>query len=267
MLSVFISELKNRKINLIAYCVIGLALLWIYIALFPSIKDSSAQLDKLIQSYPKEFFRALGIQDLSFDTIEKFMSMELFTFEWPILAIVFALSRAGGALAGEIEKGTMGLYLSLPVSRLRLFMAKYAAGIVSFAVLIVFTIVSAIPMAALYNIPINVMLIMKLSLLSFLFMWAIFAVAIFLSALSSERSKVYMLMGGGLLLMYAANVIAALKTNLSWLHNLSIFNYYNAQDVLAKGDLKVSFVLVFVAIIILFSAAGALAFSKRDVAN
>ena len=265
MMPIFIRAIRDRKISLFAYCVIGIGLLWLYIALFPSIQASSAQLEKLFQSYPKGLYQALGVQELSFNTIEKFLAVELFSFMWPILAITFALSRAGGTIAGEIEKGTMGLFLSLPISRLKLFLAKYSSELFSILVFTIFTVISIIPLTALYGESADVMVILKLSILSFLFMWSIFAASMFLSALFSERSKVYMIMGGALLIMYAANVLASLKPSLSWLHKGSIFYYYNAQDILTKDIVRISFIIIIVGIVILFTAIGAWTFSKRDI--
>ncbi|MGZ6004757.1 MAG: ABC transporter permease subunit [Candidatus Saccharimonadales bacterium] len=265
MLTILKKEIWDRKNSLLAYCLIGLALLWLYVALFPSIKASSVQLEKLFQSYPKALYQALGVEDLSFGTLEKFLSVELFSFMWPILAIIFAISRAGNTLVGEIEKGTMGLYLSLPVSRVKLFLTKCGGGLISSLIFVVATIMAIIPMALLYSQSVNSLTILKLAFISYLFMWAIFAVTACLSVIFSERSKVYMVIGGSLLVMYAANVVASLKPNLSWLHKTSVFYYYSPQEVLTKGHLRPLYVLLFAVIIIVTTVMGALIFDKRDI--
>lgn len=267
MFEIIKNEIWDRRIQLLAYCGIGIALLGMYVALFPSLQASSAQLEKLLQAYPKGFYQAFGIQDLSFSTIEKLLSVELFSFMWPILAIIFAISRAGGALAGEIEKGTMGLFLSLPVSRLRIYSSKYFGELISIIIFVVATVLSIVPLTATFNESANLSTVLKLSLLSLLFMWAVFALATFLSALFSDRSKVYMIVGGVLLLMYASNVIASLKPGLGWLHRSSIFYYYNAQDILSRGLFHFSYALVFIALIVSFTLVGGLVFSRRDIAN
>lgn len=266
MLTILWREIRDRKTSLIAYCTVGIALVWLYVALFPSIQASSSQFEKLFQSYPKGFYQALGIQELSFNTVEKFLSIELFSFMWPILAILFALSRAGGTLAGEIERGTMGLYLSLPISRLKIYFSKYAGILLAIALFIVITIASILPITALYNTTASAAVILRLSLLSMLFMWTIYAMGMFFSALFSERSKVYMVAGGVILIMYAANVVASLKPGLRWIHKGSLFYYYNAQDTLSGGrPLRLSSLLVFIGSIVMFTALGAWLFSKRDI--
>ena len=184
---------------------------------------------------------------------------------WPILAIILAISRAGGSLVGEIEKGTMGLYLALPISRVKLFLTKCAGGLTSALIFVVATVLAIIPMALLCGQSVNALIVLKLAFFSFLFMWVIFAVTACLSVIFSERSKVYMTIGGVLLAMYAANIVASLKTNLSWLHKVSIFYYYSPQDVLTKGHLNLAYVFLFLAAIGLSTLLGALIFDRRDI--
>lgn len=261
------NEIRDRKYSLLAYCLIGLALIWMYVALFPSIKAASAQLDKIYQSFPKGVFQALGVEELSFNTLEKFLAVELFSFMWPILAIVLALSRAGTTIAGEIEKGTIGLVLSLPISRSKIFLSKYLSGLISIIIFILFTITSILLMAFLYDQTVSSATILKLSFLSLLFIWAVYAAGMFLSTIFSERSKVYMVLGGALFVMYAANVVATLQSGLRWLHRTSIFNYYDAQNVLTKSGLSVSHVVVLLIAVITFTIIGVVMFTKRDIAT
>lgn len=261
----FKKELWDRKNSLIAYCLIGLALLWLYTAIFPSIKASSEQLEKLFQAYPKSLYQALGIEELSFNTIEKFLSVELFSFMWPILAIILAISRAGGSIVGEIEKGTMGLYLSLPISRLKIFLTKLAAGATNSMIFVAVTILTILPMGLVYGQKVSAAIVFKLAFVSLLFMLAVFVVTACLSAIFSERSKVYMIMGGCLLLMYAANVVASLKPTLKWLQNFSVFYYYSPQDTLTKAQLNITYVIGFIIVIAAAAIIGSIIFNRRDI--
>lgn len=265
MKTIILRELKDKKISLIVYCLALLGTLFMYASIYPTIQDSWQEMQKLYESYPKELYEAFGIQNLSIDTLEKFLAVEQFSFVWPIAALFFAVSRAGSTLAGEIEKGTMGLYLALPISRTKLFAAKYLSYMASLSIFIVFSVFSVIPVAAIFNLSVNIGNISKVALLSFLFMWAVYAVALLVSALVSERSKVYMILGGGLIAMYVMNVVASLKQSFSWLSNYSAFHYFNAQDILSGGNILLSSIIVFGLTIIGASILGVIAFNKRDI--
>lgn len=265
MIPIIIRELRDRRISIISYTLAGIGLLWMYVAIFPSVQQSAKDFEKLFQSYPKAVYQALGVQELTFNTLAKFLAVEQFSFVWPILAITFAMSRAGNTLAGETERGTIGLLLSLPISRGRLFAAKYLATLASILLFVVLTIAAVLPLAALHHVSIDGAILLRLIFVACLFIWAIFAVCIFLSALFNERSKVYMLAGGSLLLMYAANVVASLQSSLAWLHRFSIFNYFNAQDILSGRDIRISSVVVFSVTILIFTVLGSVSFAKRDI--
>jgi ABC-2 type transport system permease protein len=265
MQTIILRELRDKKISLIVYCLALLGTLFMYASLYPTIQDSWQEMQKLYESYPKELYEAFGIQNLSIDSLEKFLAVEQFSFVWPIAALFFAVSRAGSALAGEIEKGVMGLYLSLPISRTKLYLAKYLSFLASLCIFITFSVFAVIPVAAIFNLSVNIGNISKVALLSFLFMWAVYAVALFVSAIVSERSKVYMLLGGGLIAMYVINVVASLKQSFSWLSNYSVFHYFNAQDILSGGTVTATSLVVFCLTIIGASILGVIAFNKRDI--
>ena len=71
--------------------------------------------------------------------------------------------------------------------------------------------------------------------------------------------------GGILLVMYVLNVVAKLIEGFDNLKYFSFFHYYNYNDALIRNTLDTAGVLVFVGAAVIFTAAGALWFHKRDV--
>jgi len=121
MFSIFWRTIKDRKLSLLVYCITALLFIWMYIALFPSISKSFGQLESYINTFPKGFLDAFGLDAKTFTTFEGYIGSEQFTFVWPIMIIAMMISFAGGAIAGEIEKGTIEILLSEPISRLKIF--------------------------------------------------------------------------------------------------------------------------------------------------
>lgn len=68
---------------------------------------------------------ALGWGDLNFERPNDFLAMGLLHPVVLILAMVWSIGRAAGAVAGEIERGTMELLLSQPIPRYRLILAHF----------------------------------------------------------------------------------------------------------------------------------------------
>lgn len=265
MKTLIFRELRDRRISLFFYCFAMVASIVMYASLYPSIQDSWKDMQKLYESFPKELYDAFGIKNLEINSLEQFLGIELFSFVWPIAALFFAVSRAGGAVAGEIEKGVINLYLSLPISRTKFLMAKYVSFVVSLLIFVSFSIFAIIPISAIFGASINIAAICKVALLSLLFVWTIYSVALFASAIFSEKSKVYMIVGGGLLLMYVMNVVAGLKSSFSWLDNYSYFHFFNAQDILSGGQIQKTSIVVFALTILVATILSLIAFKNRDV--
>lgn len=197
--------------------------------------------------------------------MENYLSIEMYSIVWQILALMLAGSLAGFSIAGQIDKGTMGYYLALPVSRARLYLAKFASGIASLIIFVGVSVGGTIPLAALFGTSMSVSGVWNLSVLSLCFALVVYSFAMLLSALFSERSKVYMIMGGLLVAMYTANIVASLKPGLGWLENYSLFHYYNAQAVLTGAALATKTLVVLGVLTLIFALCGLVAFKRRDI--
>lgn len=265
MFQIITRDLKDRWISLLSYSLGSLSLALLYTSIYGSVQQSQEQLAKLYNAFPKALYEAFGIQDLVINTLPKFLGLELFSFMWPILAIFLVVSRAAGSITGEIERGTLGLYLALPVSRTNLYWSKYTSSLVAILIFVSVSIVGIIPIAALFNQDISISIIFRLALLGLLFMWAVYAFSMCLACLFSEKSKVYMSVGILMATMYAINVVAGLKSSLGWLHNYSVFYYFDSQTVLNKNVFDTTSLIVFGIAIVVFTVLGLLAFRRRDI--
>ena len=240
--------------------------MWMYVAMFPSIAKQADAFTEVFENFPPAVFEIFGIEDLNMSTLENFLSMEHFSLVLPIMTLFLMTSVAGRAIAGEIETGTVELLIGRPVSRLKLFFAKYVSGM---GVLIVFTVISVfsiIPLAALHGVEYQIESFAAGALIVFLFGWAVFSMAMMFSSFFSERSKVYMACGGILLAMYVLNIIALMKDSLDALKYLSFFHYYAYSDAVIRQSLYGTGCLIFVCVSIVCTAFGLSWFLKRDIA-
>ncbi len=79
--------------------------------------------DVLFKGPGKVSQAALGWGDLNFERPNDFLAMGLLHPVVLTLCVVWAVGRAAGAVAGEIDRGTMELLMSQPVPRSRLILA------------------------------------------------------------------------------------------------------------------------------------------------
>jgi len=266
MWQIFLRTLKDRRTLLVIYCVSSITLLWMYIAFFPGFKEQSSSIEQLMKSYPESMMKAFNVDIKSFTTLEGYLSTEQFSFIWPLLMMFMTLGYSGYALASEIEKGTIEILISQPISRLKLFFGRYFAGLLMIIVFTFFSIYAAIPLARVYNIDFNAHNFLTVSILSFLFAWAIYSIGMFFSAVFSGIGRVYFISGGILVLMYVLNIVSALRDNLSDLRYASFFYYFNPQKALVYNQIDNWSYFVFIGVAVVMTIAGAIWFSRRDIA-
>jgi ABC-2 type transport system permease protein len=260
--------LLDKKNALFAYSVAIFLFIGLYLALFPAIQDQSEQLSQLLESYPDAFFKAFGLEkaDLTFEFVESYLSSEVFSFLWPILVVIFAASLANYSVVTEIAKGTIELTLAQPISRIKIFFARYLAGVISLAIFTAVTIFSIVPLAAIYNIEYRIENFLKMGYVSGLFALAVFSLGMLFSSIFSEKGKASFAVGGTVILMYVLNVVSALKENLESLQYFSFFHYYSPSAVLNRGEIIDYTLWVFVGVTVLAISLGAFIFNRRDVA-
>ncbi|MFH0852983.1 MAG: ABC transporter permease subunit [bacterium] len=257
--------LKDRKRGIIIYSISAALLMWMMVAIFPSIEENAANFDKLLESYPEALMKAFNIETLDLSKLEGYVAVENYSFMWPIIMLFFIISLAGTALAAEVERGTADILLSRKLSRAKIFWGRYTSGLIAFLVFNTISHYSVIIFAEMHNVDYDLSKWWSIWLLSFLFGIAVYGLAMMFSAWFSERGKVYMLSGGVLVAMYALNIIAGIKDNLADLKYLSFFYYYNADVALRKGEILNEAFIVFLVVAILSAVIGMYVYNKRDI--
>ena len=264
--TVFWQTLSARKRSLVVYAIVGLLLMWMFIAFYPSILADSAQFNELLQSYPESLTAILGIDEINFSTLENFLALENFSIMWPVIAIVMLAGIAGSSVAGEIEEGTIELIISRPISRIDLFLGRYFAGVASLIVFIVFSILSVFPLAALHGLETQFTNHLSASFMALLFGLSVLSLTFLFSVIFSEKSKVYYTSGGILGLMYILSGVSNLTENVSFLKYFSFFHYFGGVEALMNNEISVLSIIVFAVFILASTALAIQHFNHRDIA-
>ena len=265
MWNITLRELKDRKWSLLAYCLGSLALLWIYVATFESSKNSSAQLQQLVKSYPKGILDAFGLSDININTVEIYLNAKHFSLLWPLIAIILAISRSAGQIAGEIQTGTMGLLLSLPIDRVKIIVAKYIASIITIATFTAVSVFGVMPLAAAYHIPTHPNILFSAWVLTSLFMWSIYSIGLAVSSVFSDKTPAYAVTSSIMIVSYVAYIVSLINDHLNSFKYYSLFHYFNTQAVLSTGSIPRSSFAVFGITIVLTSSFAAWQFNRRDI--
>lgn len=267
MIPLFWRSLRDRKNSIIIYTVVSVGLILMYAALFPTVKGQAEEIQSMLKAYPESFTKAFNMSDAFFSNYESYMSTEEFSLMWPILLFCMMIAWGGSSIAGEIDKGTMKFLLSQPISRSKIFLAKYIAGMKALGIYTVLTIFSCALFGMLFGFDVEWINYLKLAVVGILLGWTVYSISIFFSSIFSDKGKPYFLTAGILILMYAANIASALNDKISDLKYISFFYYYNPAQALAHGKIDDLTYWVFIGLSIIFTIFAALWFNRRDVAN
>ncbi len=106
---------------------LGLVLIGVMqLAVYPSVASSSEGMQAFVDQWPEALQQAFGLD--AYTTGAGFLNAEMFSMMIPLVLIALATTAAAAATAGEEERGTADLLLSLPVGRSRVMAAKVLAG-------------------------------------------------------------------------------------------------------------------------------------------
>ena len=267
MLEIFKRTIKDRIFVISIYIIVASLLLIMYTAMFPSFSTQQDQWNQVVKTIPENMMKAFNLQDYSLSSYHSFIASEEYSITWPILLVILAISFAGGALSGEVEKGTIEILLSQPISRIKLYLSRFLSGVFSVTAFVAITVFLAIPLAEIFNIQYSASHFAYLALVAWLFGLAVFSIATLLSAIFSDRGKVYFISAGILVLMYVANIVAVLKESFSDLKYSSFFYYYNPANALIRGQIDHWSYLVFGVTIVVCFVLGLFIFNRRDIAT
>ncbi|PHQ37973.1 ABC transporter permease [Halorubrum persicum] len=219
--------------------------------------------EDIFEELPPAMLEAFGIESLS--TIEGFLGAQVFNFVWLLgLGLYFAYV-GGGVVARDVETERMDLLLSLPVTRSRLLVEKFAALLVPMVAVNALggPIIYLFVVAAGETIPLDHLLLTHLLSVPFLLVCAgiglAFSVAADRAAIA-ERGAV-----GTVFALYLVESVVGGAEGYDWIQYLSPTQYYDPTPILIDGSFEpIDSAILLVAVVGLLLLSQAL-FERRDV--
>ena len=238
---------------------------FMYVALYPSI-GALGEMQKMLEQMPpaiREFFASAS---LNLASPEGFLNMELFTFVAPLLILAYTVVVAGGATAGEEERGTMDLLLANPVARWRIVVEKSLVFVLGTMVVGLGMWIGAAVGAVVVNVDLDMWLVGQAIASAVLLGYAMGGIALAIGALTGRR---WLAAGVALMLVIAGFFLNGLGAIVDWLEPwrpVSPFYHYIANDPLTNG-IDPAHALVLIGWAVLGGIVAIIAFERRDLAR
>lgn len=259
-------SMAEKRISIGVYA-LGVAVYAILIlAIWPSLRQNLSTLNQLWESYPESIRKAFGSENMEFASFDGFLSVEYFSQMWPLIMIAFSVSIATGAIAAEIEKGTMELLLAQPISRRAVLVTRHFFFEMGILFLIAASLIPLAVGAPLVEGNISTAGLFSLAASSFLFFTAVGSMTFFFSTVFSSRGRAIFVSLGIIIFCYALDILAKINDTIGNMHFLSLFYYWDPYRYLHGPDWAWGDLAVLAGISLVSTAAAVTWFERRDIA-
>lgn len=234
----------------------------IELAVYPSIQSTSQGWRAMLDQWPDALKEAFRLDAYASGT--GFLNTELFSMMFPIVLIAVAVGVAASATAGEEERGTADLLLSLPIRRGQVLAAKVLALVVCVVVVGLAGVVTIVVGAPMVDLDVGTSEVVAAGAMTVLLGLLFGSFALLVGALTGRRAAA---LGAGIGLAIAAFLLQVLAPMADWLEpwqKASPFYWATSSDPLVNGlDVGAAGLLVAGCVVLL--AASAAVFHRRDV--
>jgi ABC-2 type transport system permease protein len=260
----FLKTLRDQRRSL-AWWSAGLLAFGLFMtSLYPTIRDSSAQLDQYVRNLP-EAVRALmgGLTDYASPT--GYLKAELFSMMVPIVLLVHAIGTGARSIAGEEERRTLDLLLSTPLPRHRVVLEKAAALACTLLVLGAVLWGSVTIGAAVVGMDVGPLRLGQQCLAAVVLALAFGVLALAIGAATGSRTLAAAVAATLAVAAYLLNALAPLVDALRPYRAVSAFHHYAAGDPIVHG-LSAAHTGVLLGGAAVLIAAALVGFERRDLA-
>ncbi|HML22674.1 MAG TPA: ABC transporter permease subunit [Aggregatilinea sp.] len=133
--NVFFKTLYDMRKSLMWWAILMFLFSLYYMALFPSLQESSEDIQSYIDNLPDSMMALMG-GEMDMTTVNGFLAAEAFSFFYPIFLLAFGIAYGTGLMGGEEESRTLEVLLATPIARWRVVLEKFAALVVFTAVVL-----------------------------------------------------------------------------------------------------------------------------------
>lgn len=261
---ILVKTLRDRRRALIGWSIGVVAVVGMYVSLWPTIGDQASDFQKLIESYPEALKSIFGIEEIT--TPAGYLNTELFSFMAPLIFLGFAIGMATDTTAGEEERKTIDLLMANPVTRTRVLLEKFGALVVGLALIASVVVASLWLGGLLVDMDIGIGYLVAAALDQLMLGAAFGAVALLIACLTGRRGFARGVAAGLAVAAFLVNSLAPLATWLEPYRELSPMYHAIATEPLRNGlgVGNVAFLLVLSGGLL---GAALLAFNRRDLAT
>lgn len=251
-----------KRIKGSLYLAVGMSLLATFaVWAYPSYSEAM-DMERLREAFPEPMIQAFNIQTMA--SLEGFLAVELYMFGWVILLGLYIAYSAASIIADDIDRGRMDTLLSMPVSRPRLALERFAALGVPIVAVNAVTPVVVLVSADLIGESLSVVDVIALHLLSIPYLFACAGIGLLASVLFDRASIAQRVALGVTFGLYLVESLLT-GTDYEELGAIAPMRYFNPNEVLLNGTYDLVGAAILIGMTSVFIVVSQLWFVRRDI--
>ncbi len=262
-MNMFLHELKAYRKSTVIWTLSLVALVVLFLSMFPSFSKDAEEFKSLLEGFPVELRKAIG---LSVDSIATLIGFFSYAFLYLKLAgAIQAMNLGTSILSKETREKTEDFLLTKPVTRAQVVTSKLLAALVSLVITNIVFIAATFVMASIvaedeFNKEALFLIAISLLFLQLMFL----ALGIVVSAIFPRIKSVISVSLGTVFGFFMLGMISS-TTEDEALRYLTPFNYFDSSYITQNAGYETSFLITAVIFIIAAIVASYYLYSKKDV--
>jgi len=262
-MNIFRHELRSYRRSTIIWTASLVALIFLYMTLFPAFTNDVAASKKLLSSLPPVVRSVLGIQLADFFTIFGFYA---YIFSFIVLTGSVQAMNLGTSIISKEDSGkTADFLLTKPVTRPQVMTAKLLAALTSLAITnIVYLIAAGAAASAAATEPFSMKIFILISLVLFFVQLMFLALGVLVSVI---KPKVKSVIAVSLPVVFAFFIVSALGSVLGnkTVRYVTPFKFYDPAYIVKHGAYEGRFIVLEIVLIVFSVIASYVIFAKKDI--
>lgn len=270
-MNIIYMEVKRRTKSMLIWSAIVIMILVMFMALFPSFKDSGMQelIATKLNAMPVGLLEAMNISLIDFQNIVQYFA---YCFQFVLMAsCIYAALLGAGALVSEESEGTISFLYAKPVSRSKIVTSKLIGILIIFYLFIMITGLSAFVLCIIFK-PAETNTMEMLLLLKTIFIYGFLIELIYLSlsflisiALKTAKQATPVSIGV-FFITYFFGIAGKLTDKASFLKYFSPFHYFEpAYVITANYEAEKIYILLTVLLIVCPIILSYIWYNKKDL--
>lgn len=261
--NMYLHELKAYRKSTIIWTSSLVAIIIMFMAMFPTFSKDVSVMDKIIGAFPDEIKKALGLSTLDLSTVLGFYG---YIFGYILLCgAIQAMNLGVGIISVEVREKTADFLLVKPVTRTEIITSKLLAALTSIAVTNVIYFTASFIMAQAvkqeaYSIKVFFMISLTMLFVQLIFM----SIGVFISIIPKKIKSVLPVSLSVVFGFYVINLFGAAVGGEA-VRYITPFRYFDLGYIIKNGAYEVSFIILSIVILLVSIIGSYILYSKKDI--